>query len=72
MSKAKVWIAEPIPCTDVAVSKLIPHAEVGISPAFYEDIPAERLNGLDAVIVADSFLTERSLLGADRLRNYFI
>jgi len=68
MSKAKVWIAEPIPCTDVAVNKLTPHAEVGVSSVFYEDIPAEKLNGLDAVIVADSFLTERSLLGADRLR----
>lgn len=72
MTKARVWIAEPIPCTDVAVDKLTPHADVGVSSAFFEDIPAEKLNGLDAIVVADSFLTERSLLGADDLRNDFI
>jgi len=65
---SRVWIAEPIPFTDVAVNKLIPYAEVVVSPVFYEDLPPEKLSGLDAIIVADSFLTERSLLGADSLR----
>ena len=64
----RVWIAEPIPCTDVAVNKLSPHAEVVVSPVFYEDIPPEKLSGFEAVIVADSFLTDRSLLGAESLR----
>ncbi|MBO3802594.1 MAG: hypothetical protein JTT11_01760 [Candidatus Brockarchaeota archaeon] len=64
----KVWIAEPIPCTDVAVEKLSPHAEVEVSPVFYEKVPPGKLKGCNAVIIADSFLLEESLVGAEGLR----
>jgi len=63
----KVWIAEPIPCTDVAVRKLSPYAEVEVSPIFYQHVPPQKLRGCNAVIIADSFLLEESLVDADEL-----
>jgi len=63
----KVWIAEPIPCTDVAVKKLTPYAEVEVSPVFYEKVPPQKLKGCHAVIIADSFLPEESLIDSDSI-----
>jgi D-3-phosphoglycerate dehydrogenase len=63
----KVLIAEPIPCTEVAVKALGPHAEVEVSPAFYENVPPTMLRGCSAVIVADSFIMGPSLAEADNL-----
>ncbi|MGQ9513905.1 MAG: NAD(P)-dependent oxidoreductase [Thermoproteota archaeon] len=64
----KVWIAEPIPSTDVAIRKLRPYAEVEVSPIFYQQVPPQKLRGCSAVIIADSFLMKESLADADKLR----
>ncbi|MEM2906209.1 MAG: NAD(P)-dependent oxidoreductase [Candidatus Bathyarchaeia archaeon] len=63
-----MWVAEPIPCSEVAVKELAGFAEVEVSKDFYHAIPAENVLGVDGVILGDARFTAESLRGADRLR----
>jgi len=64
----RVWVSEPIPCSEVAVKTLEGFADVEVSKEFYHEIPAEKVKGLDAVILGDARFTPDSLSGAGRLR----
>ncbi len=64
----KVWVSEPIPCSEAAVKELEGFADVKVSKVFYHVIPTEKVEGVDGVILGDARFTEESLRKADRLR----
>lgn len=64
----RVWVSEPVPCSQVAVRELKGFAETDVSGVFCDVVAAQRVEDVDGVILAEARFPRESLRKAGRLR----